>query len=168
VGASRGSKVFRLAGVFALANLGNTEQAGLFGRKAGKAGTTILLVDDFAAVRRGLRNMLESRHDWTVIGEAADGLQGLEQAQLFQPTVAVVDISMPKMNGLALTREIRRLLPDIEVLIVTEHDSRQMLREAQQAGAHGYIVKSQAGSHLLPAIQALSEHRAFFRQDPEM
>ncbi len=132
-----------------------------------KSATRILLVDDFPAVRSGLRTMLESRGDWEVIGEAGDGEQGLAQAQRFQPDIAVVDIGMPKMNGLTLTREIRRLLPRVEVLIVTDHDSRHMRKEAQAAGARGYVVKSQAGSHLLAAVQALSEHRVFFTSDLE-
>jgi DNA-binding NarL/FixJ family response regulator len=130
-----------------------------------KRAIRILLVDDFLAVRSGLRIMLESRGDWEVIGEAGNGEQGLAQAKRFQPDIAVVDIGMPKMNGFTLTREIRRLLPRVEVLIVTDHDSRQMLKEAQAAGARGYVVKSQAGVHLLAAVQALSEHRAFFTSD---
>jgi len=132
-----------------------------------KSATRILLVDDFPAVRCGLRTMLESRNDWEVIGEAEDGEQGLAQARRFQPDLAVIDIGLPKMNGLTLRREIRRLLPEIEVLIVTEHNSCHMLREAQAAGAHGYIVKSRAASHLLTAVQALCEHRAFFTSDLE-
>jgi DNA-binding NarL/FixJ family response regulator len=131
-----------------------------------KTATRILLVDDFAPVRAGLRTMLESRGDWQVIGEAGDGEQGLAQAKRFQPDIAVVDIGMPRMNGLTLTREIRRL-PAVEVLIVTDHDSRQMLNAARDAGARGYVVKSQAGAHLLAAVQALSEHRAFFTSDQE-
>ena len=127
-----------------------------------KSATRILLVDDFPAVRSGLRTMLESRGDWEIIGEAGDGEQGLAQAKRHQPDIAVIDIGMPKMNGLTLTREIRRLLPAVEVLIVTDHDSRQMLQAAQEAGARGYVVKSQVGSELLAAVQALSEHRAFF------
>ncbi len=132
-----------------------------------KNATRILLVDDFPYVRSGLRTMLETRDDWEVIGEAADGEQGLAQAKRFHPDIAVVDIGMPKMNGLTLTREIRRLLPSVQVLIVTDHDSRHMLQAAQSAGAHGYIVKSQVGSRLLAAVQALSEHREFFTSDEE-
>jgi len=75
-----------------------------------KAATRILLVDDFPGVRSGLRNMLESRSGWEVIGEAGDGEQGLAQAKRHRPDIAVVDIAMPKMNGLVLTKEIRRLL----------------------------------------------------------
>jgi DNA-binding NarL/FixJ family response regulator len=146
-----------------LANLVKSGPTKLLTRDcASVVGTTILLVDDFPAVRLGLRAILENRDDWTVIGEAEDGEQGLAQAQRFHPSVAVVDISMPKMNGLALTREIRRLLPDTEVLIVTEHNSRQMLHEAREAGARGYIIKSEAPSQLLAAVQAISAHRTFF------
>jgi DNA-binding NarL/FixJ family response regulator len=127
-----------------------------------KIATRILLVDDYPAVRRGLRTLLKNRLDWEVIGEAEDGEEGLEQAQLFRPDIAVVDVSMPRMNGLVLTREIRRLLPNTEVLIVTEHNSRQMLLEAQAAGARGYVVKSQVAAYLLLAVEALCEHRPFF------
>jgi DNA-binding NarL/FixJ family response regulator len=130
-----------------------------------KNATRILLVDDFPAVRSGLRAMPESRGDWQIIGEAGDGEQGLAQAKRHQPDIAVIDIGIPKMNGLTLTREIRRLLPAVEVLIVTEHDSRQMLQAAQEAGARGYVVKSRVGSQLLAAVQALREHRAFFTSD---
>jgi len=127
-----------------------------------KNATRLLLVDDFPAVRSGLWTMLESRGDWEIIGEAGDGEQGLAQAKRFQPNIAVVDIGMPKMYGLTLTREIRHLLPCVPILIVTDHDSRHMRQEAQAAGARGYVVKSQVGSHLLAAVQALSEHRVFF------
>ena len=82
-----------------------------------KNATRILLVDDFPAVRSGLWTMLESRGDWEIIGEAGDGEQGLAQAKRFQPNIAVVDIGMPKMNGLTLTREIRRLLPSVPILM---------------------------------------------------
>ena len=99
-----------------------------------KSATRILLVDDFPAVRSGLRTMLESRGDWEIIGDSGDGEQGLAQAKRFQPDIAVVDIGMPKMNGLTLTREIRRLLPRVQVLIVTDHDSRHMRQEVQSAG----------------------------------
>jgi two-component system, NarL family, response regulator NreC len=126
------------------------------------AETTVLLVDDFPAVRLGLRIVLGRRADVIVVGEAGDGEQGLAQAQQLHPDIALVDISMPKMNGFALTRELRRLLPQTEVLIVTEHDSGQMLREAQAAGASGYVVKSEAAAQLLDAIAAVTEHRAFF------
>jgi DNA-binding NarL/FixJ family response regulator len=129
--------------------------------------TRILLVDDYSAVRCGLRTLLENRLDWEVIGEAEDGEKGLEQAQRFHPDIAVVDVSMPKRNGLVRTREIRRLLPNTEVLIVTEHDSRPMLREAQEAGARGYIVKSHVAAYLLAAVEALSQHRAFFTPESE-
>ena len=122
----------------------------------------ILLVDDFPAVRKGLKVLLETRQNWEVVAEAADGQSGLEEVTRLCPDVAVVDISMPGMNGLELTRTLRKVVPQTQVLILTEHNSQSMIDEARSAGAQGYVVKSHASSELLPAIQALSEHRQFF------
>ena len=122
----------------------------------------ILLVDDFAAVRKGLKHLVGMNRDWEVVAEACDGQEGLQEALRLQPDVAVVDISMPRMNGLELTRALRDSAPNTKVLILTEQNSPHMMQEARNAGADGYVIKSHAGSELLPAIQALSEQRPFF------
>jgi DNA-binding NarL/FixJ family response regulator len=122
----------------------------------------ILLVDDFPAVRRGLKHLVESNQAWEIVAEACDGQEGLREVVRLRPDVVVVDIGMPIMNGLELTRAVRSSVPNTKVLILTEYSSQQMMREARDAGADGYVIKSYAGSELLPAIQALSEERSFF------
>jgi DNA-binding NarL/FixJ family response regulator len=121
----------------------------------------ILIVDDHPVVRHGLRNLLEVQPDWEVIGEAADGLEALEKAASLSPDVILLDVSMPKMNGLEACRLIRKAVPACEILIVTQHDSPQMLREVLDAGARGYVVKSNAGRDLLAAVEAVSQHKPF-------
>jgi DNA-binding NarL/FixJ family response regulator len=119
-------------------------------------------VDDFPAVRRGVKHLVESNQEWEIVAEACDGQEGLREVVRLRPDIAVVDIGMPRMNGLDLTRAVRNSVPNTKVLILTEYSSQQMMREARDAGADGYVIKSYAGSELLAAIQALSEERSFF------
>jgi DNA-binding NarL/FixJ family response regulator len=121
----------------------------------------ILVADDHPVVRYGLRTLLGSRPEWEVIDEAEDGIQAVERAERLKPDVVVLDVSMPKMDGLEACRRIRKRLPKSEVLIVTQHDSAQMMREALGAGARGYVVKSDAARDLLAAVEAVSQHRFF-------
>ncbi len=121
----------------------------------------ILVVDDHPIVRQGLRTLLEGREGWEVIGEASDGMEAVEKAGKLQPDVMVLDVTMPRMNGLEACRAIRRSLPKLEILFVTQHDSPQMMREALDAGARGYVVKSNAARDLLEAVEAVSQHRTF-------
>jgi DNA-binding NarL/FixJ family response regulator len=123
----------------------------------------ILLVDDHPIVRQGLRTLLEGRAGWEVVGEASDGLEALDKVERLQPDVVVIDITMPRMNGLEACRLIqqRSKVSGLEVLFVTQHDSPQMMREALDAGARGYVVKSNAARDLLEAVEAVSHHRVF-------
>ncbi|HEY1677742.1 MAG TPA: response regulator transcription factor [Candidatus Sulfotelmatobacter sp.] len=121
----------------------------------------ILLVDDHPIVRQGLKTLLEGRSGWEVIGEASDGAEAVEKAKVLSPDVMVLDVTMPRMNGLEACRVLRRQSPGLEILFVTQHDSPQMMREALEAGARGYVVKSNAARDLLAAVEAVSEHRVF-------
>jgi DNA-binding NarL/FixJ family response regulator len=121
----------------------------------------ILVVDDHPVVRHGLRTLLGGRPEWEVIDEAQDGVEAVEKADLLKPDVVVLDVSMPRMDGLEACRRIRKNVPKSEVLIVTQHDSPQMMREAVSAGARGYVVKSDAARDLLAAVDAVSQHRFF-------
>jgi DNA-binding NarL/FixJ family response regulator len=121
----------------------------------------ILLVDDHPIVRQGLKTLLEGHSGWQVIGEASDGAEAVEKARNLSPDVMVLDVTMPRMNGLEACRVLRRQSPELEILFVTQHDSPQMMREALEAGARGYVVKSNAARDLLAAVQAVSEHRVF-------
>ncbi|HXJ85857.1 MAG TPA: response regulator transcription factor [Candidatus Binatia bacterium] len=121
----------------------------------------ILVVDDHPIVRQGLKTLLEGHVGWEVVGEAADGAEALEKAKDLNPDVMVLDVTMPRMNGLEACRLLRRQYPDLEILFVTQHDSPQMMREALEAGARGYVVKSNAARDLLAAVEAVSQHRVF-------
>src|SRR5271170_3496295 len=104
----------------------------------------ILIVDDEKAVRTALGRLLATRKEWQVVGEAADGAQAIGMARELQPDIVIMDITMPEINGLEATPEIKRALPAAEVLIFTQHDSTQMVQQAQKAGASGYLLTSQA------------------------
>ena len=121
----------------------------------------ILLVDDHPIVRQGLKTLLEGRPGWEVIGEASDGAEAVEKAKDLNPDVMVLDVTMPRMNGLEACRVLRKQSPKLEILFVTQHDSPQMMREAMEAGARGYVVKSNAARDLLAAVEAVSQHRVF-------
>lgn len=119
----------------------------------------VLVVDDHDVVRRGVRSLLSVSHD--VCGEAADGQEALQKAQQLNPDVIVMDVSMPTLNGLEATRLIRKALPGTEVLIMSQHDSPAMIREAFKAGARGYVVKSAMGKDLLDAVEKVARHETF-------
>src|SRR6202163_3589372 len=123
----------------------------------------ILLVDDHPIVRQGLRTLLEGRTGWEVVGEASDGLEALDKIESLNPDVVVLDVTMPRMNGLEACRMIqqKRKSSGLEVLFVTQHDSPQMMREALDAGARGYVVKSNLARDLLEAVEEVSQHRVF-------
>lgn len=127
----------------------------------------ILIADDHPVVRQGLKSLLGERPGWEVVAEAADGEEAVKIADRLNPDVVVLDVTMPRMHGLEACRLIRQNLPDCEVLMVTQHDSPQMMREALLCGAKGYVVKSNAPRDLLAAVEAVSQHRNFVARSPE-
>jgi DNA-binding NarL/FixJ family response regulator len=122
----------------------------------------ILIADDHELIRRGLISALAERPEWSVVAEASDGRQACELAAQHAPDIAVLDLSMPERNGLDVTRELRTSTPKTRVLIVTAHESEQLIREVLDAGAMGYVLKSDAGRILVQAIEALLDERPFF------
>ena len=116
----------------------------------------ILILDDHAVVRRGLRTVLEAQSGWTVVGEAADGRSGVEMARQLQPDVVVADIAMPVMNGLDATRRIREISPRSAILVFTMIDSEELVRDVLSAGARGYLLKSDIDRLVVTAVEALS------------
>jgi DNA-binding NarL/FixJ family response regulator len=122
----------------------------------------ILIVDDEKAVRTALGRLLATRKEWQVVGEAADGAEAVGKARELRPDIVIMDITMPEMNGLEATPRIKKALPAAEILIFTQHDSTQMVQQAQIAGASGYLLKSQA-NWLVTAVEAMGEHKPFFQ-----
>ena len=122
----------------------------------------ILLADDHDVVRRGLKELLEEQVGWQVCAEAASGREAVERAVQTRPQVAVIDFSMPDLNGIEATRRIREMAPDTEILIFTMHESEELIRAALLAGARGYLLKSEASRQLIPAVESLAKHKPYF------
>jgi len=122
----------------------------------------ILIADDHEVVRRGLREMLESRSGWQVVGEAATGREAVEMVRQLTPHVVILDWTLPELNGLQVTRRIQGLLPKTEVLILTTHESARDLREAVAAGARSCLFKTDAARDVVEAVEALAQHQTFF------
>ena len=121
----------------------------------------ILVVDDHAVVRRGVRSLLESHEGWVVCGEATNGRDAVEQTRRLRPDVVVMDLSLPDLNGLDATRQILKDAPEIEVLVLTMHHSEELARNVLQAGARGYVLKSDADENLITAVDSLRQHKPF-------
>ena len=122
----------------------------------------IVIADDHELVRRGLAATLLEVRGWTVVAEAANGRQAVEQVSAHKPDIAILDLTMPELNGLDATRQILAVLPATGVLILTAHESEQLIREVLSAGARGYVLKSDAGRNLVSAVEALLDGRPFF------
>jgi DNA-binding NarL/FixJ family response regulator len=121
----------------------------------------ILIVDDHEIFRRGLRSLLESRAEFDITGEAANGLEAVEKAKELRPDVIVMDVSMPQMDGLQAARLIRNERPGSKILILSQHDSPHMLAAALDAGASAYVTKSQVARCLFAALDAVIQGRPF-------
>src|SRR4030088_2733331 len=121
----------------------------------------ILVVDDHAGVRGGIRSLLESQEGWEVCGEATTGRDAVEQSRRLRPDVVVMDLSLPALNGLDATRQILKDAPETEVLVLTMHHSEELARTVLQAGARGYVLKSDADETLIAAVESLRQHKPF-------
>ena len=121
----------------------------------------ILVADDHELVRRGARAVLHSRPGWRVVGEATDGREAVEKTIELKPDVAIVDISMPELDGVEVARQIQKTVPDTKVLVLTMHESDQMVQRALDAGALGYVLKSDLTENLVKAVKAVSEGKRF-------
>jgi DNA-binding NarL/FixJ family response regulator len=122
----------------------------------------ILIADDHEVVRRGLCALLQSHDGWEICGEAPDGRVAVEKAKELKPDVVIVDIGMPSLNGLAATRQLVQQDPRCKVIVLTITDSDQVIREALDAGARGFVLKSDAARDLVSAVEALQLNRLFF------
>ena len=122
----------------------------------------ILVADDHEVVRKGLCALLRGQGDWEVCGEAANGREAVDKAINLKPEVVILDIGMPSLNGLEATRQILKAIPQIKVLILTLHDSDQVVQEVLNAGARGFLLKSDAARDLVAAVEALRRDKIYF------
>ena len=122
----------------------------------------ILIADDHDVARRGIRALLESHPGWQVCGEAKDGRETVELATALKPDLILLDIGMPNLNGLEATRQILAESPKAMILILTMHDTDQVVRDVLRAGARGFLLKSDAGRDLIAAVEAFEQRRTFF------
>ncbi len=122
----------------------------------------ILVADDHDVVRQGLRSLLESRTGWEVCGEACNGREAVELSMQLRPDIVIADIAMPMMTGLEATRQILKANPKIQVIVLTMHESEELLREVLDAGARGYVLKTDKGRELISAVDAVCNHNTFF------
>ena len=122
----------------------------------------VLIADDHTIVREGIRSLLEAREDIEVVGEASTGTEAIEKTEALKPDVAIIDISMPILNGLEATLRIKKNVPQCKVLVLTMHENKESVRQVLRAGASGYLVKKSAASQLFDAIHAVFKGEAFF------
>lgn len=122
----------------------------------------ILVADDHEIVRHGLCALLRGQPEWEICGEASDGREAVEKALALNPDVTVLDIGMPNLNGLEATRQILKANPHARILILTLHDSDQLVQEVLDAGARGFLLKSDAARDLVAAVEAVRRDKIYF------
>ncbi|PYU27774.1 MAG: DNA-binding response regulator [Acidobacteria bacterium] len=122
----------------------------------------VLVADDHDIVRRGLRDLLEKQPGWKVVAEASNGREAVEKAKELKPDVSILDISMPSLDGLEAARQILESGSSTKVLILTMHHSDPLIQQMLKAGVRGYVLKSDAASELVQAVEALQRNKTFF------
>src|SRR3990170_8955929 len=121
----------------------------------------ILIVDDHSVVRRGVKALLEAQEGWEVCGEAANGREAVDEVRRLKPDIVILDLSLPELNGLDAARQIVRERPQTEILVLTMHHSEELAEQVLQAGARGYVLKSDADARLIDAVEHLRQHKPF-------
>ena len=122
----------------------------------------LLVADDHEIVRKGLRSLLEAQPGWQVAGEASDGREAVEKAKELHPDVTVLDLGMPSLNGLEATRQMLKNDSRAKILILTMHESDPLIRDVLDAGARGYLLKSDATKDLVNAVEAIRRNKTYF------
>src|ERR1700682_3520232 len=135
---------------------------GTFSGKGDPMKLRILVADDHEIVRRGLCSLLQNHEGWEICGEAGDGRDAVEKAKQLKPDVVILDVGMPNLNGLDATRQLMQHDPNFKVIVLTITDSDQVIREALDSGARGFVLKSDAARDLVSAVEALQNNRMFF------
>jgi len=124
--------------------------------------TQVLLADDHQVMRRGLRAVIDTMEGWSVCAEVATGREAVDAAEKFKPQIAILDFSMPELNGLEATRQIKKVSPTTEVLIFTGLETEELVRQVFDAGARSYILKTDGKDHLERALRSLATHKPYF------
>lgn len=122
----------------------------------------VLVADDHTIIRSGLRHLLERESDIEVVGEAADGREALELAEKLHPDVVLLDITMPKLNGIDVSRQVVAKLPKVSIIILSMHSDESYVLKSLKAGARGYLLKDSAESDIINAVRAVSRGKAYF------
>jgi DNA-binding NarL/FixJ family response regulator len=126
------------------------------------ANTRVLIADDHQVMRRGLKSLIEMMEGWEVCAEVSTGREAVEGVAKMQPDIAVLDMTMPELNGLEATRQIRKASPQTEVLIFTGHETEELVHQVFEAGARSYILKTDGKEHLEAALRSLAAHKPYF------
>ena len=130
----------------------------------------VLIVDDHAFIRRGIQAILNASPDWELCGEAENGIAAIRSAKELQPDVIIMDVSMPELNGIEATRAIHQVQPNIKIVLLTLHESAELVRSAFRAGAQGYLLKSEAEPELLRALRVVTGEGTYIspKVDPQV
>lgn len=121
----------------------------------------VLIVDDHAVVRRGVRALLQPSGEWEICGEAENGEDAIKLAESLKPEIIIMDLSMPVMNGLQATRAIRQSQPEVKVVLFSLHTSSELVRSIFMAGAQGYVLKSDAETDLITALETVHQNKTY-------